>query len=349
LPSEDLSSMLVKIAICSDLHADTTLANDLLPRLVAEYVATLGVDAMIICGDLSAQKSRFATALQELRHAGCPIGFVPGNHDVWQMPEDARPWEDSWSKLDWIIESCHTAGIQFLGDWVLGGDVFITGTIGWYDYSFAKPDLVNIVGINAYEEKYIPGFTWLDADFVKWGVPDRDVCASYNKEFNDRLAHHANFLPTAHRATVVVTHVVPFLEGVTYKGDLNWDFSCAFMGNKDLGDIILQHALPLNVTHILFGHTHTPQKFCIGGIRCHCQPFGFFPKLDPNESNLRDIVQRTVQVIDRCVIFFSYVMLASCDKKSPPPIQSKRSGRHSCRIKRAQEEHKLSFFLLFWC
>ncbi len=290
--------MPLKIAICSDLHADTTIANDLLPRLVAEHVAKLGVDALLICGDLAAQKSRFETAIQELRHAGCPIGFVPGNQDVWQMPEDCRPWEDSWSKLDWVIETCQTAGVQFLGDWMLGDDVLIAGTIGWYDYSFAKPDLLHIVGPNAYEEKHIPGVTWLDSENVKWGVPDRDVAASYNKEFNERLADHAKFLPAEHRATVIATHMVPFLEGVTYKGDLKWDYTAAFMGSKELGDIILQYALPLKVTHVVFGHTHVPQKFGMGGIRCLCAPFGFFPKVEPDESNLRDIVQRTVQVID---------------------------------------------------
>ncbi len=289
--------MPLKIAICSDLHADTTIANHLLPRLVAEHVAKLGVDALLIAGDISAQKSRFESALQELRHARCPIGFVPGNHEVWQMPEDTRPWEDSWSKLDWVIEACKTAGVEFLGDWMLE-DVLITGTIGWYDYTFAKPDLVNIIGPNAYEEKYIPGFTWLDADNVKWGVSDRDVCASYNKEFNERLAYHANFLPAEHRTTVVMTHMVPFLEGVTYKDDLKWDFTTAFIGSKDLGDIIMQHAIPLNITHVVFGHTHVEKKFAMGGIRCHCHPFGFLPKLEPDESNLRDIVQRTVQVID---------------------------------------------------
>jgi len=290
--------MTIKLAVCSDLHADTTPANGLIPHLVAEYVAGLSVDALIVVGDLSARIDRFEIGLRELKHAGCPVGFVAGNHDIWQLPEDTRPWEDSWDKLDWIVETCNTEGIQFLGEWVLNDEVLVMGTLGWYDYSFAKPELADVLEPHAYEEKYLPGVNWLDSDYAKWGAPDADVAASFNKSLAERLDENCQFLPPDHRATVVATHMVPFLEGVTYKGELNWDFTCAFMGNRELGEVILQHAIGANITHVVFGHTHLPTKFAIGGIKCTCAPFGFFPKLDPDEDVMREIVARTVQVIE---------------------------------------------------
>src|SRR5689334_3644709 len=121
----------MRIALTSDLHVDHH--PDVIP-LVRDRVTALGVDTLVVAGDVTPNLDTLEAALTALRPAARHVVFVPGNHDLWctQAGPHSR---DRFERH--IPARCAAAGVHALGP---GGPVDLDGVLfvgvtGWYDYS----------------------------------------------------------------------------------------------------------------------------------------------------------------------------------------------------------------------
>jgi hypothetical protein len=128
-------------------------------------------------------------------------------------------------------------------------DLAVVGTLAWYDYSAADPDL------SSYPPEYFArhkGKYNNDANFIGWPWSDPAFAARLGDAFIARLMRQE--ADPAVRAIVVVTHVPLFEPQVPRKpGDLRWGMSNAYFGNLALGRRVLAAR---KVCAVVSGHTH---------------------------------------------------------------------------------------------
>jgi hypothetical protein len=79
---------------------------------------------------------------------------------------------------------------------------------------------------------------------------------------------------------------------VRFTGDPSFDFASAFIGNIELGRIILSSGI---VTHAICGHTHFPADMKIGTVRCIRSPIGY---LDGFRGDLQKRVTNRVAFLE---------------------------------------------------
>ena len=167
--------------------------------------------------------------------------------------------------------------------------VFIfAGTIGWYDYTFRRPELDDQIPLADYRTKQHGRVRWYDVVCADWGAPDEQIAAQMESD----LARDLDTLATQNPRTIMcITHHVPFRECVEYRDTVNWDFFSAYMGSGGLGRIMQDNPL---VQTAYFGHTHNHFDTTVGHVRCLCTPVGYLRSRTP----LRKIAQHAVSVID---------------------------------------------------
>jgi hypothetical protein len=234
----------VRLAVTSDLHLGITTEATL--RALAHEVAAFAPDAFILAGDLTEQTADLGRCLAAV-HAGlsCPVWVIPGNHDLWvRRGCDSRAlWTERMPRL--VAEAgCHwLEGTSF----VIRG-LGVAGTIAWYDYSAADPQ-IEASTLTFAQQKY--NFN-PDALMIDWEWTDPEFAENAAGPFLaalDRLEKDP-----AVRRVVVVTHM-PLFEGQMCRRPENhdWAFSNAYFGNLTLGQKVLARR---KVTHVLSGHTH---------------------------------------------------------------------------------------------
>jgi 3',5'-cyclic AMP phosphodiesterase CpdA len=234
----------VKLAVTSDLHLPITSADRI--RDLAREMASFRPDAAVLAGDLGESLDDVTRCLKLFTDTlSCPVWVLPGNHDVW-----ARPPHDShrlWREL--LPATVAKTGCRWLeGSCFVLGETAVAGTIAWYDYSAAGPE-VKATALQFAQQKMQHNADALRIDW-EWSDP----------EFADRVA--APFLATLDHLeadpavvrVVVVTHV-PLVEGQMHRipGDELWNFTNAYFGNLTLGQKVLRYR---KVSHLVSGHTH---------------------------------------------------------------------------------------------
>src|SRR5262245_48083340 len=127
----------MRLGLTSDLHVDHR--PDVVP-LVGARARELGVDVLIVAGDLTPNLDTMEAALTELARAAPRLVFVPGNHDLW-CRQDGPNSRERFERE--IPARCARVGVHNPG---AGGAVTIDGVIfagvtGWYDYSLRNRDL----------------------------------------------------------------------------------------------------------------------------------------------------------------------------------------------------------------
>jgi 3',5'-cyclic AMP phosphodiesterase CpdA len=247
----------MRLALTSDLHVDHHA--EVIP-LVAERVRALAPDVLIVAGDVSHKLETLEAALAGLRAAAPRLLFVPGNHDLWTLP-DAPTSRERYERD--IPAVCARAGADAIGQAPveIGGVVFC-GVTGWYDYSLRNRELDGTFTLADYEKGQWGRLRWNDTARVVW--PDDDgleldapaICAVQVAALEAQLAD------AGARPTVVVTHHLPFHGLVTSKGEPPWDFINGFMGSERLGEAMLRAA---NVRAGVCGHTHFRKRVDVDG------------------------------------------------------------------------------------
>ncbi len=235
---------MTRIIVTSDLHLGITPEDAI--RALAARIAAEQPDLTVLAGDLGERLDNFVRCLGIFAALHGQVGVLAGNHDVW-----ARRRHTSQALFEnELPRATKEVGFHWLEDalWTQNG-VAVVGSLAWYDYSAADPDLppMPAAWYAANKGKYN-----MDAHFVDWPWTDGVVSNRLGESIATRLAS-VEADPTLHTA-IVVTHV-PLVEAQISRrpGDSRWGISNAYFGNLTTGNRVL--GFP-KVAAIVSGHTH---------------------------------------------------------------------------------------------
>jgi len=268
----------MRLIATADLHYNhpksRPVAEDLIDRM-----NRAGGDVLAVVGDTGvADGDSIEQCLSRFDFPG-PKLFVAGNHELWTHgPDSYRLFTED------LPRRVRALGWHWLqAEPFVAGDVAIAGSIGWYDYSFARTDL----GIprRFYEHKVSPGVAgryeeyahlgadapdvspsarevvarWNDGRFVKLGRADE----TFLDELLDQLRAQLSSLSST-RHVVAAVHHLPFPELLPPAGGAQWDFAKAYLGSARIGRVLLEFP---NVRDVLCGHSHFPAQASVGHVR----------------------------------------------------------------------------------
>lgn len=259
----------MRLLVTADLHYNHGRSTALADEIIDQMNQT-GGDALMVVGDTAAYDGDALERCLERFTINGPKLFVAGNHELWTrgpnsyalfhefLPKRVREMRWHWLQSDPFVD--RAAGFA------------IVGSVGWYDYGFAVPEL----GIpkRFYERGVSPGATmrlsgfdslhpegddvsvharqvvarWNDAKFVKLHRSDETFLA----ELLDQLESQLTELREAERIVVGVHHV-PFADLLPPRHGEQWDFARAYLGSPKIGELLKRFD---NVRHVLCGHSH---------------------------------------------------------------------------------------------
>jgi 3',5'-cyclic AMP phosphodiesterase CpdA len=269
----------MRLIVTSDLHYNHARSRPMADELIAR-INRERADALLLVGDTAVADGDSLERCLSLFTFDGPRLFVAGNHELWTSGDDSHhlytyELPRRVSALGWT--------------WLEGapcvvGDVAIVGNLGWYDYSFAQPEL----GIppRFYEHKVSPGAAralgrfahlfdgnpddvppvamelvarWNDGKFVKLHRSDEQF-------LDERLAQLARDLDHVRgaRAVLAAVHHLPFAALLPPPHSAQWDFAKAYLGSDRIGELLLRYQ---NVRDVVCGHSHFAAEARVGGIR----------------------------------------------------------------------------------
>ncbi len=128
----------MKLWAISDLHVGHA-AN----RRAVEAMRPRPSDWLILAGDVCETQAALAATLDLLGPRFAQLVWVPGNHELWTMPDEPLRGRD---KYDAMVEVCRSRGVLTPEDdypvWRgEGGPHLIAPLFLLYDYSFAPPGM----------------------------------------------------------------------------------------------------------------------------------------------------------------------------------------------------------------
>jgi len=269
----------MRVLITADLHYNhpksRALAEDVIHRM-----NDAGGDVLLVVGDTAVADGDWlerCLSLFQFPHA--PRLFLAGNHELWTHGADSyRLFQQD------LPRRIKELGWQWLEtEPFIAGSSAIVGSLGWYDYSFAQPDLQ--IPRRFYEHKISPGAAarfeefkhlfddssdippaemeffarWNDGRMVKLHRSDEQFLS----ELLDNLRRQLDQLKSVPNI-LVATHHVPFRQLLPPPHSAQWDFAKAYLGSEKIGQLLLDYA---NVQNVFCGHSHFPIGAQIDHIR----------------------------------------------------------------------------------
>lgn len=216
---------------------------------LAKEMAEKAPIAVIVAGNLGESLDDLRSVLTLLKAPlSCPLAFVPGNQDLF-FQENCSSHELWTHGLKREVESL---GVFYLQGAKLDlGEVVVTGSIGWYDYSTALPEL------NRTQEYWIQSkfdHNVADALRIDWEWSDPEFAALVSKGLTATLDSLEKD-PKVQKV-VVVTHFPVFdwqLPTLTtgFEGEGFQKILRAYQGSLPLGQEILKRS---KVGYVASGH-----------------------------------------------------------------------------------------------
>lgn len=275
----------MKIAAISDLHVLPDDSDRELLDKIKRRVEEIAPDVFVIAGDISDQLDVLSDSLSRLYVDSCTNLYVAGNHDIWFEDNKSPSSLEKYSR--YIGEICSKNGFRHLpDDYYIKGNIAFVGSIGWYDYSFRRPEL-DIPQEN-YEQKEYNGAVWYDLFKIDWRYNDIEATDLFNRKLEYDLAT----LPDNISQIIYVSHHLPFRNLTVYKDRFPWDFHSAFMGAQSTGKILENDA---RVILSISGHSHVRNMVSNGGITSITVPLGYGR---PDQNRLDDFIRDAVAVIE---------------------------------------------------
>jgi 3',5'-cyclic AMP phosphodiesterase CpdA len=254
------------LAVTADLHWGHSDAGDEATARLRDFLARDPPAVLVLGGDVGTGH-HFRECLALFADLPSRKALVPGNHDLWVLPDDERG--DSLRVYrEHLPAECAAEGFHYLdgGPLVVRDDLALVGSVNWYDYSWSLDRLRQHVP--DWEERLrTKRFTrgrHNDGRFVRWPLDDvrfaAEVVAALRRHLAEALARAGS--------AVVVTHHPP-LYGLSFPGQrpdtadaLLWD---AFTGNRAAEEVLAGHAdrVPL----VFCGHTHRARENTFGPTR----------------------------------------------------------------------------------
>ena len=251
---------MTKILITADIHYGITRREqfaELQNAIVAEKP-----DVVLMAGDIGEGLQNIEDCLRGLQCLVCPVGIIAGNHDLWLRDYEVL---DSAYLMETVLPNLvRDHKLHWLETDVLKiGDLAITGTVGWYDYShrIVTKETADFTSVN-YER--VKALFNNDARFVYWknNRTDAEFANILGEALEDRLAK-LEADPTV-REVLVITHVPAFIEQMVSLPD-DHPIAASYFGNMTLGHRLLKYS---KVRTVVSGHTHREvpiQTIQVGG------------------------------------------------------------------------------------
>jgi 3',5'-cyclic AMP phosphodiesterase CpdA len=259
-----------RIAVTADLHWGVRPSGDEATRLLVSVLKDPDElpDLLILAGDIGASKD-FGPCLDLFADLNCQKAFVPGNHDIWVQPDDARG--DSWDVYEqFLADEAARRDFHYLDQGPLmlpRQNLAIVGTMNWYDYSWSidqlrerEPDWE----IRLSRKQFNRG-RHNDGRFVRWSYSDGSFTEYAVSRFERQLTQTLDQVDQA----IVVTHHPAFYglnfprdEGPASTDALLWD---AFSGNQSLETVLESESS--RIPFIFSGHTHRHRENRLGESR----------------------------------------------------------------------------------
>lgn len=263
----------MKIGIISDIHLDINKEYPVL-EVLAETLQKEECSGLILAGDVSSRAYTTLELLEKIRNRiKMPLWFVPGNHDMW---DDENRFRDAWHIYDEYknTEGCLCGKAEDIGE-----NRILTGSVGWYDYSFGDPRFSE----EEFNSKKRNGRTWQDSIFAHWGKSDREVCLYCLEELKNAVRGNENKEITA------VTHMLAIPEFTVSTEKKDWDFFNAFLGSRVYGDFFEKAGIRRSIT----GHVHHRQTLNRGDTIHQCACLGYYSEwnTDDVEREINDAMQ----------------------------------------------------------
>jgi 3',5'-cyclic AMP phosphodiesterase CpdA len=266
--------------------------------LLRQAIRRLEADVLVVAGDLTAHPDLLEATLAALRPSAREAVFVPGNHDLWCKEGEATS-RDRYERL--VPERARNAGFHALGSEApprLCGHRFV-GVTGWYDYSLRNRELDQQFSLEQYAKGRCGPLQWSDKLRVIWPGDHGGLLDDVGICDGQVAALEAQVAAIGDEPAIAVTHHLPFVELVTSKGVLPWDFLNGFMGADRLG-AALRRAPGLRLS--ISGHTHFRRDERVehprGPVRALTSPLGYPREYKRGGQTLEERVRERVTLVE---------------------------------------------------
>jgi predicted phosphodiesterase len=122
----------MRVFALSDIHVDYDANARWIGNLSTEDYTE---DWLILAGDVTDVLGSLAWCMGVLAERFHKVLFVPGNHELWVIRDDAPG--NSLEKLEKVAAVASAAGVSMRP--AHGPGISIYPLLGWYDYSFGEP------------------------------------------------------------------------------------------------------------------------------------------------------------------------------------------------------------------
>lgn len=256
------------ISLTADLHWGHGPRGDTATRELALHLRQNPPGLLLLGGDLGTA-DHFAECLELFADLPCPKALVPGNHDLWVEPDDARG--DSLQLFqEHLPRIAKHFGFHYLDDGPLvipKENLAIVGTVNWYDYSWSLEQMKGMLPDWEYRlrtKSFLRG-RHNDGRFVRWPLDD----VRFTQLVVERFAQHLEQALNQAERIVVMTHH-PAFYGINFPRDAPpttwdgflWDALC---GNRAIEEVLTRHADRISL--VFSGHTHRARENVLGPIR----------------------------------------------------------------------------------
>lgn len=273
----------MRLIVTSDLHYNHAKSRPL-AEAVIQKINRAEADALVFVGDTAAfDGDALERCLSLVEFKGARL-FVAGNHELWTHSDDSHQMYREL--LPARVRACGWHWLES-DPWV-SNDVALVGSMGWYDYSMAQPELQ--IPERFYEAKVSPGAAERLGDFQKLFEPRDDIPESAMKvvarwndgrfvklhrsdrafleELLDQLRAQLDALSGVRRLVALIHHL-PFADLLPPSKSAQWDFAKAYLGSVRIGELLLRYP---NLSDVYCGHSHFAAEATVGHI--HAQNIG---------------------------------------------------------------------------
>lgn len=227
----------MRVFALSDIHVDFE-AN-------ARWLAALSLteyqqDVLILAGDLSDSIDRLGRCLDAFVRRFRWVFFVPGNHDLWVIRDASTT--SSPEKFEQVMAVAQACGALTHAKLING--VSIVPLLGWYDYSFGRPEAeLSEVWMDFRACRWPQG--WSGAEITEQFIARNDLHTIEKGNFTISFSH---FLP---RIDVMPALIPPPMRKLY-----------PVLGSARLEQLIRELRSDIHV----YGHSHVNRNVVIDGV-----------------------------------------------------------------------------------
>jgi putative phosphoesterase len=238
----------MKLGIISDLHIDRNesalKAGETFETLLSDLVKEKELEYLLIAGDISNHYEITQKFIEEVEvKSGCPVLFVPGNHDYWAKDHEV-------TDTNKINDFFNQQSQSLVGNpRLLGEHWAIAGNPSWYDYGYGNHQ---VYSKEDFERKRYKFASWNDRHYVDWGRSDEEVSSEMLAQLREDLDKVKN------RKTILMTHVATHSEFVVPLPHRVYDYANAFLGAKSYET--LYEEFP-SIKYSVMGHVHFRKSY----------------------------------------------------------------------------------------